>query len=307
MVCHPHEEHPELSKFQLFLSKFKLLDKIKWNEDLIADNIKFVCQKMTGEKISAAFMDFSVGKYRHIGWSLAEAIEFICDRFDEYSTIPIIPILSIKYESPEEAQFKISNIINNPKVGNRICGIDYVGDESKFNPHIQGKICEMWEDRFVRLHVGESGPIDNIKEALKFKNVTNIAHGIKIVECNDLMKKVSDTNIAFDVAPTSNYLTGVTAFNTIHPAVKMIDNKIQVTVGSDDPIQCNTTLPEEIVELLHHGLEPRDVYEITENSIRQFKRWEVFKLGPEQNFDLTNQYNILCSKKAKWIIGQNGY
>lgn len=311
MICYPWEHKEGMTKFELFLEKFKLLDKIKWSEDLIAENIKHVCNKLREEGIFAAFMDFSVSKYRHIGWSLPEAIQFICDRFEEYSTIRILPILSIKYESPVEAQLKIAKIIDNGSVGNRICGIDYVGDESKFNPHIQKIVCDMWKNRFVRLHVGESGPIDNIKEVLKFNSLTNIAHGIKIVKDYELMKRIADTDITFDVAPSSNYLTGVVPFNRVHPAIEMMRNGIKVTVGSDDPIQCNTILIEEIGELIAHGMETSEYYQIVERSTEMFKKWEHFSLGKinEQNTNEqnTNESTLMYNSilySPKWISNQ---
>src|SRR5690606_5984868 len=108
MVCLPTDPRD----FNLFLSKFRFLDSIKWTEDLVATKIKMVCEGMHQEHLAGAMLDFSVSKYRHIGWSLKEAITFILDRLDEYSSIPIIPILSIKYESPEDVQLKIAGIIN---------------------------------------------------------------------------------------------------------------------------------------------------------------------------------------------------
>jgi hypothetical protein len=160
------------------LTKFTFLDKIKWTEELVAQKIKHVCDDMNSEHLAGVFLDFSVSKYRHIGWSLNEAIGFILDRLDEYSDIPIVPILSIKYESPAEAQFKIAQVIEDSNIANRVGGIDFVGDESKFNADIQRPICQMWQGKLVRMHVGESQSENNVVQAIEDFGVTNIAHGI---------------------------------------------------------------------------------------------------------------------------------
>lgn len=273
MVCHPNEEYHNM--FQLFLQKFKILDKINWTEELVADNIRYVCETISKENVDAVFMDFSVSKYRHIGWSLSQAVSFICDRFDEYSHIPIIPILSIKYESPEEAQLKIASIIDDP-IGDKICGIDFVGDESKFDAHIQSKICHMWNGRFVRLHVGESESIQNIIDSLNFPGVTNIAHGIKIVEDKEMMAFAADCQYNFDIAPTSNYTTGVLKSDDIHPALEMYKNKIPITLGSDDPVQLQTDLEKECRVLLQHGITTSELHAILNEGWTQYMRWSSF-------------------------------
>ena len=273
VICHPNEEYHNM--FELFLQKFKILDKINWTEELVAENIKYVCNDINKENVDAVFMDFSVSKYRHIGWSLAQAVNFICNRFDEYSHVPIIPILSIKYESPEEAQQKIAKIIDD-KVGDKICGIDFVGDESKFDPKIQSKICDMWKGRFVRLHVGESGPIENIIKSMEFKGVTNIAHGIKIINNKEAMKIAAEKQLCFDIAPTSNYVTGVLKSDEIHPCKEMHENGIKLTIGSDDPVQLQTNLQNECLVLSKHGCKNSELHSILNTGQEQYLKWASF-------------------------------
>jgi adenosine deaminase len=271
-TCHPDEE-PD---FYTFLSKFRYLDKTDWTEELIAKKIEFVCHDIELENLDAVFMDFSVSKYRHIGWSLKEAISFILDRFGEYSRTAIIPILSIKYESPEEAQLKIARIVDS-NISDRICGIDFVGDEEKFNPKIQGLICDMWSDKFVRLHVGESQSEDHIRIAVDDFGISNIAHGIKISN-RDLISRCVDRDISFDIAPTSNYLTGVVGINSRHPAKFMSDNNLTITVGSDDPNILNTNLHQEYELLEANGLMSAELSNIRRNSADMFSKWKKYQI-----------------------------
>jgi adenosine deaminase len=305
IVCTKNDNAP--NKFNNFLNKFKLLDKIAWNEDLIDTNIKMVCEELRDEQISAALIDFSVSKYRHIGWSLPQAIEFILDRFKQYATIPVIPILSIKYESPTESQFKIAKIIDHSKVGNNICGIDFVGDENHFNPIVVSEICNIWRGRFVRLHVGESGPIENIRQSLKFTGITNIAHGIKIIEDNEVIKEAIDKNLTFDTALSSNYLTGVTKYGTLHPILMMASAGLTLTIGSDDPVQCSTTLKKEIAEILNQGMPFSDIIKIADNGYRTYNRWREFAINRQLYKASTMQYTKDMSEWAHQSISDPIY
>lgn len=265
------DEEPD---FYLFLSKFKYLDKMNWTEQLVADKIRFVCNTINKENCDGVFIDFSVSKYRHIGWSLKESISFILDRFADYSLKPIVPILSIKYESPFDVQCKISNIVNSD-ISDRICGIDFVGDEDKFNHKNQKYICDMWSGKFIRLHVGELKSQDNIRATIENINITNIAHGIKIVD-KDLISISIDNGISFDIAPTSNYMTGVIKKHVVHPAKFMIDNGINITIGSDDPNVLNTNLDNEYKLLKSHGVTDDELSIIRSNSIEMLKRWSNY-------------------------------
>lgn len=275
MVCMPDEPFD----FQHFLSKFKFLDKISWTEDLVAEKMKYVCDQMNDEYLDGVFLDFSVSKYRHIGWSLIEAITFIVDRLDEYSDIPIVPILSIKYESPEESQFKIARIVNEESLSDRIGGIDFVGDEAKFNKRIQGPICDMWKGKFVRMHVGESQSVNNIHTAIKDFDVTNIAHGIKVLQRHDTTRLAIDNHVVFDIAPTSNLVCGVINGYDVHPAKDMFDSGITMTVGSDDPIQLSTNVNSEYMSLLDHGMHSDDLKILSKNSRDQLDKWREYSIG----------------------------
>lgn len=276
LVCMPDEPR----EFKHFLSKFKFLDKIKWTEELVAEKIKFVCDEMNQESLMGVFLDFSVSKYRHIGWSLNEAMNFILDRFDEYSDIPIVPILSIKYESPDEVQYKIARVIEDSSIADRVGGIDFVGDESKFNPRIQRPICQMWQGKLVRLHVGESEHSQNVSQAITDFKATNIAHGIRIVDDQYLLEACGMCqDVVFDVAPTSNYVTGVVKEDQVHPSRLMLDHGVHMTVGSDDPIQCRTTLHEEYELLKDSGFTESDLNTLANNGRVQLERWLAYSVG----------------------------
>lgn len=237
----------ETNSFYRFLDKFRILDKIDWSEELIDDSISYMCTDIINEDLHYVWLDMSINKYKSIGWSGRQAIKFIWDAFNSRIPGKVGLVLSLKYEEKDHVNEKVARLLDDCEVFDRLIGIDVVGDEAKFSKTKLVPIFKQWNrcGKMTRAHVGESGSSDNIAVAIKDLGVTNVAHGIKIIEDPELMKFAADTNVTFDMAITSNKLTGVWDTNYKHPGVTMLDNDLRCTIGSDDPIQCCTTLRKE--------------------------------------------------------------
>ena len=234
--------------FHRFLDKFKILDHIKWNEDLIDRSIKAVCSDIIAEGIDYCWMDFSINKYmENMDWHKKEAISFIHDRFNHYMPGKIGLILSLKYESTHASQRQYAKLIDDPDVVEMLFGIDLVGDELYFDCEFYKPIFMQWSSagKMTRAHVSESQDYVNCYRAIKDLKVSNIAHGINIYTNDEIMAYAKDAGVTFDLGLTSNYMTGVWTNDRRHPIMKMVDYGLKVTLGTDDPIQCATTLQDE--------------------------------------------------------------
>ena len=104
-------------------------------------------------------------------------------------------------------------------------------------------------------HVGETGHAMNVVKAINFMGVTDVCHGIQLAnparstisddrQLNRLyfLDLVRDAGIHFHMSITPNYLTGVLHDQTWHPIVEFLDRDVKVTLGTDDPVVCNSTL-----------------------------------------------------------------
>jgi adenosine deaminase len=234
----------EPKTFHRFLDKFKILDELKWTEELIDASIIDISNQLEANHVDYAWIDFSINKYMDIGWHKHQAIRFIYDAFQRHRPGGVGLLLSIKYESTKASQKQYAKLIENEDVAKYLIGIDLVGDETYFDSEFYAPIFKDWNKarKITRAHVGESQSARNIQESIERLNVTNIAHGFKIVDHEDMIKLALDRNITFDLALTSNYVTGVCNTDCDHPILKMLEHGLKVTIGSDDPIQCNTTL-----------------------------------------------------------------
>lgn len=230
-----------------FLNKFTVLDEIVWTEQLIDDSIKHILQGMKQENLYGALIDFSINKYMKIGWHKKEAIRFIKQSFDRHKeNLKIGLVLSIKYENPSTTIKQYIDIIDEPDIVDCLAGIDFVGNEHFYDKNIIQGPLQKWHKygKMVRAHVGEAGPVENIKSAILDLKVTNIAHGIKILQEPELIEIAIDNDIQFDLGIKGNHCTGVSDIYD-HPISDMIYNGLKVTIGTDDPVQFNTTMQNE--------------------------------------------------------------
>lgn len=238
----------EAYNFHRFLDKFKILDHIKWDEKLIDSSIAAICHDIQREDIDFCWLDFSINKYMEsMNWHKKQAIQFIHERFNHYLPGKVGLILSLKYESTHASQRQYAKLIDDPDIVDLLFGIDLVGDESYFNYQFYGPIFAEWNNagKMTRTHASESQDYQNCYNAIRDLKVKNIAHGINIYTSYEIMSYAKDMDVTFDLGITSNYLTGVWANKSSHPITNMIDFGLKTTIGTDDPVQCDTTLHNE--------------------------------------------------------------
>lgn len=255
MTFHPSEP----TGFHRFLGKFSILDELKWDENTIELTVKSVCEQLNDEGLEYCWLDFSINKYMHLGWHKKEAITYIYKMFDRYRPGKVGLILSLKYESLRETQRQYAKLIEDPDIHEMLIGIDLVGDEAYFDAGFYASLLKPWKlsGKMVRAHVGESQSEVNVEHSIRRIGVTNIAHGLKCYQSPDIIQLAIDNDIAFDMTITSNYLTGVWVDREHHPIIDLIQAGCNVTLGSDDPTQCNTTLAleyERLTSLSGQGL-----------------------------------------------------
>lgn len=231
--------------FHRFLDKFKILDKIQWDEELIDSSIAAICQQLEKEEIDFCWLDFSINKYMEsMDWHKKEAIQFIHASFQQHRPNKVGLILSLKYESMQASQKQYAKLIDDPSIVDLLFGLDLVGDEAYFDYQFYRPIFNQWNkaNKMTRAHVAESQSSNNGRDAIIHLGVSNIAHGLKMMDHQDLINLAKRIDVTFDLGISSNYLTGVWADKTQHPINKMLNSGLRVTLGTDDPVQCSSTL-----------------------------------------------------------------
>lgn len=251
----------EQRNFHRFLDKFKILDEITWTPEIIDESIKSISDALVEQKIDYVWLDFSINKYMSVGWHKHEAIQFIYDAFQRHRPGGVGLILSLKYESMRASQRQYAKLIEHETAAKCLIGLDLVGDEAYFDAGFYEPLFQDWnaEKKITRAHVGESQAKENIREAIEKLGVTNVAHGFKVIDDPSLVAMARERGITFDLAITSNDITGVWPLSKPHPGLKMLELDLKCTLGSDDPVICGTTLDQEFEIALASGFSETDL------------------------------------------------
>lgn len=240
------EEEPR--DFHLFLDKFRILDSIRWDEELIDSSIAAICEAIEAEDLDFTWLDLSINKYLEpMNWHKKEAITFIYESFQRHLPNRVGLILSLKYESMRAGQRQYAKLIEDPDICDMLFGLDLIGDEAHFDYEFYAPIFRDWNNagKMTRAHAAESQDAINGLNAIRYLKATNIAHGINMTMYPDMLSEARDSNVTFDLGISSNYITGVWTNPDFHPVKTMLDAGLNVTIGTDDPVQCGSSLDDE--------------------------------------------------------------
>lgn len=84
-------------------------------------------------------------------------------------------------------------------------------------------------------HAGEEGPATYIDEALDVLKVDRIDHGNRSVDSPELVRRLHERQMALTMCPLSNLKLKVHTDLSQHPAKRLMEQGVLVTVNSDDP------------------------------------------------------------------------
>jgi adenosine deaminase len=128
-----------------------------------------------------------------------------------------------------------------------VIGIDLAGDETHFPaaPHAEAFALARKLELPITIHAGEGGRPENIREAVFEHGATRIGHGVSLQQDPELLKAVRDQGTVFEICLTSNLQTCTVPSLQAHPFKKFLDEKLRVTLNTDDPGISNITLTDE--------------------------------------------------------------
>lgn len=128
-----------------------------------------------------------------------------------------------------------------------VIGIDLAGDENHFaaSPHAEAFALARKLEIPITIHAGEGGHPENIHEAVFTHGATRIGHGVSLQKDPELLKAVRDAGTVFEMCLTSNLQTCTVPSLQAHPFKRFFDEKVRVTLNTDDPSISNITLSDE--------------------------------------------------------------
>jgi len=125
------------------------------------------------------------------------------------------------------------------------------------------------ENLFLVAHAGEEAPAKYVWEAIDILGVDRIDHGNSIITDVDLIRRVVKDKIPLTMCPLSNKSLQVTPDLKLHPAKKLLEQGVIVTINSDDPSYFGGYVNENYRQLVKAlNLSDCDVVQLIDNSLK---------------------------------------
>jgi adenosine deaminase len=97
----------------------------------------------------------------------------------------------------------------------------------------------------ITVHAGETGILDNIKEAIEILKAERIGHGTALMQSPALYTSIKESGVAFECCPTSNLQTKAVTAIANHPINDFRKAGIAVTLNTDNRTVSQTTMTRE--------------------------------------------------------------
>ncbi|WP_063746294.1 adenosine deaminase [Streptomyces prunicolor] len=94
----------------------------------------------------------------------------------------------------------------------------------------------------VAPHSGELAGGATLRNTLDALAPDRIAHGVRAIEDQALLKRLADAQITLDICLTSNRALGVVKHIKEHPLPRLLESGVRCSLGSDDPLLLGTSL-----------------------------------------------------------------
>jgi adenosine deaminase len=166
---------------------------------------------------------------------------------------------------------------------------------------------ELFVDAFARArdaglaslpHAGETVGPASVWGAIKTLHANRIGHGVRCIEDSELVVYLRDTQLPLDVSPTSNVCLGVAPSLAEHPLPRLLDERLYVTINSDDPPMFNTTLTNEYLQIANtFGFGVDTIEQLVLNGVRATLLPQAERAQMEQQFkaafaQLRNKFHL---------------
>lgn len=114
---------------------------------------------------------------------------------------------------------------------------DLAGDERAFPPSLYRGVISELDGSGLRLttHYGESGGPEFPREAVEALGSLRLGHGVSVAADPGVTALVRERNVTLEMCPTSNRRTGAVTVLEEHPARRLLDQGVSVTINTDNP------------------------------------------------------------------------
>lgn len=137
-----------------------------------------------------------------------------------------------------------------------IIGVDLAGNETTYASPDLGPLFLKAKHELglgVTIHAGETGIIENIRQAVIDFGADRIGHGTAAGKCEKTMELLAEKDICVEVCPISNRLTGAAPPGAAHPMIHFIKKSVPFVICSDNPALHQANLNADYFEFIRES------------------------------------------------------
>lgn len=233
-----------------FLDKFYWLGKAFPTLEAVERVAYYVCRDCARDNIryvelrfSPLFMSLEI---HHFWEELLHAVLKGTRRAEKEFNLETGLIVGISRSNPLDQALRVVEIAGEYS-GLGVVGVDLFGDEEAYPPEKFWPAFRVAREAGLNItvHAGEGGGETNIRTAIEVLGAQRIGHGIKIINDEEMMAWLRDRGTPLEISLTSNIKTGTVPSLREHPLRRLYDYGIKVSLNTDDPAICDTTLSRE--------------------------------------------------------------
>ncbi|HKN79772.1 MAG TPA: adenosine deaminase [Actinomycetota bacterium] len=151
-----------------------------------------------------------------------------------------------------------------------LVAFDLAGDEQAYPPSLYVDVVAELAGSGLGLttHYGESGGPAFPREAVEVLGSMRLGHGVSVAADAEVTALVRERGVALEMCPTSNRRTHAIANLADHPARRLLDQDVSVTINTDNPGLFAIDLTNELevcVDVL--GFSDDDLRRVTANAL----------------------------------------
>jgi adenosine deaminase len=152
----------------------------------------------------------------------------------------------------------------------RLVAFDLAGDEQAYPPSLYADVIARLDGSGLKLttHYGESGGPPFPREAVEALGTLRLGHGVSVAWDPEVTALIRDRGVALEMCPTSNHRTRAVTTIEQHPARRLLQQDVVVTINTDNPGLFAIDLTHELeVSRDRLGFTDDDLRRVTSNAI----------------------------------------
>jgi len=233
------------------------------------------------------------------GMSLSDTVEAVKLGLEqaekECRIITGIIICSLRNMSPVHS-LELSKLAVKYK-NNGVVGFDLAGIEENFpaKKHKEAFYLILNNNINTTIHAGEAFGPQSIHQAIHVCGAHRIGHGTRVHEDKDLLNYINNHRIPLEICLTSNIHTKAVSSISKHPFKHYMNEKVRVTLNTDNRLISNTSLSNEYeIAINNFNLNENEIRTIIVNGFKSAflphnKRRELIR---EVVNELENEFNF---------------